>query len=471
MSRGGAVKADLVIASNRGPLSFASTAPEGRPVPAGSAGGLAGALHPQLEGSGATWVACAMSDADRQGHRRGLMTERGLAPRSRCSPTPTPTAWPTTWCPTPRLWFLPPPPLRPGPPAAVRPPLGRGLGGLPRLQRDCSPPPWPRWPHEGATVLVQDYHLCLLPELLAENRPDLQHRPLHPHPVRRAPTCSACCPSAVAREILAGDGRGHRLRIPHARAGRPASRAAAPTWASSPDHTFVSPLGPEPDAPHRAGRVAGVPGGAATRLDELLGDRRLVLRVDRIEPSRTCCGGSGPSTRCSRRPELRGAGRAAGPRLRLALDAARVPRLRHRGRARGAARVNDTWGTDDWAPIILDVADDPGRSIAALIRYDVLLVNPLRDGLNLVAKEGPLVNDDRRGPGAVARGGRVRRAAAEAALRSTPSTWPAPPRCSARPSTCPPPSGPGGPRRCGPWSRAPQARATGWPTCSAAVRA
>ena len=57
-----------------------------------------------------------------------------------------------------------------------------------------------------------------------------------------------------------------------------------------------------------------------------------------------------------------------------------------------ARRVNDTWGTDDWAPIILDVADDPGRSIAALMRYDVLLVNPLRDGLNLVAKEGPIVN-------------------------------------------------------------------------------
>jgi len=55
-------------------------------------------------------------------------------------------------------------------------------------------------------------------------------------------------------------------------------------------------------------------------------------------------------------------------------------------------RVNDTWATDDWAPVILDVADDPGRSAAALVRYDVLLVNSVRDGLNLVAKEGPLLN-------------------------------------------------------------------------------
>jgi len=38
------------------------------------------------------------------------------------------------------------------------------------------------------------------------------------------------------------------------------------------------------------------------------------------------------------------------------------------------------------------VADRRDRSVAALTRYDVLLVNPVRDGLNLVAKEGPLVN-------------------------------------------------------------------------------
>lgn len=36
--------------------------------------------------------------------------------------------------------------------------------------------------------------------------------------------------------------------------------------------------------------------------------------------------------------------------------------------------------------------DDYQRSLAALSRYDVLLVNPVRDGLNLVAKEGPLIN-------------------------------------------------------------------------------
>ena len=55
-------------------------------------------------------------------------------------------------------------------------------------------------------------------------------------------------------------------------------------------------------------------------------------------------------------------------------------------------RINDAWASEDWTPIVLDVADDRDRSVAALSRYDVLLVNPIRDGLNLVAKEGPLVN-------------------------------------------------------------------------------
>src|SRR5205807_1302949 len=58
-----------------------------------------------------------------------------------------------------------------------------------------------------------------------------------------------------------------------------------------------------------------------------------------------------------------------------------------------AARVNKTWGTPGWTPIMLDMSDDHPRSVAAMRVYDVLLVNPIRDGLNLVAKEGPLVNE------------------------------------------------------------------------------
>jgi trehalose 6-phosphate synthase len=56
-------------------------------------------------------------------------------------------------------------------------------------------------------------------------------------------------------------------------------------------------------------------------------------------------------------------------------------------------RINATWGTDGWTPILWDVGDDYPRSVAVLRRADVLLVNPVRDGLNLVAKEGILANE------------------------------------------------------------------------------
>ena len=58
-----------------------------------------------------------------------------------------------------------------------------------------------------------------------------------------------------------------------------------------------------------------------------------------------------------------------------------------------ARLLNDRWGTPDWTPILLDTDDNYPRSVAALRRADVLLVNPVRDGLNLVAKELSLVNE------------------------------------------------------------------------------
>jgi trehalose 6-phosphate synthase len=56
-------------------------------------------------------------------------------------------------------------------------------------------------------------------------------------------------------------------------------------------------------------------------------------------------------------------------------------------------RLNAKWATATWTPIMYDASDDFPRSIASLQRADVVLVNPVRDGLNLVAKEAVLVGD------------------------------------------------------------------------------
>lgn len=55
-------------------------------------------------------------------------------------------------------------------------------------------------------------------------------------------------------------------------------------------------------------------------------------------------------------------------------------------------RLDEKWRRPGWRPVRLFTDDDYARGIAAMQRYDVLLVTSLADGMNLVAKEGPLVN-------------------------------------------------------------------------------
>ena len=131
---------------------------------------------------------------------------------------------------------------------------------------------------------------------------------------------------------------------------------------------------------------------AAAELDDLVGDRQVILRVDRIEPAKNIVRGFTAYDRLlAARPGLRGRvvfvdmcspSRQGIPGYRAYADEV----------VRAAEAVNDRWATSDWLPVVLDVRDDFSRSLAGLERYDVLFVNPVRDGLNLVAKEGPALN-------------------------------------------------------------------------------
>jgi trehalose 6-phosphate synthase len=61
---------------------------------------------------------------------------------------------------------------------------------------------------------------------------------------------------------------------------------------------------------------------------------------------------------------------------------------------RAAREVNDRWYmTGMWTPIDLRISDNFPQAVAAYKQYDVLLVNAIFDGMNLVAKEAPLVNE------------------------------------------------------------------------------
>lgn len=56
--------------------------------------------------------------------------------------------------------------------------------------------------------------------------------------------------------------------------------------------------------------------------------------------------------------------------------------------------INDHFGDLEWQPIRVFYEDNYPQAIAGMSLYDVLLVNPIIDGMNLVSKEGPLVNEN-----------------------------------------------------------------------------
>lgn len=60
---------------------------------------------------------------------------------------------------------------------------------------------------------------------------------------------------------------------------------------------------------------------------------------------------------------------------------------------RTAREVNERHGTAEWQPVDLRVGEGLARAVAAYQEADVLLVNPVRDGMNLVAKEGVLLSE------------------------------------------------------------------------------
>jgi trehalose 6-phosphate synthase len=127
-------------------------------------------------------------------------------------------------------------------------------------------------------------------------------------------------------------------------------------------------------------------------LDDL---HRVILRVDRIDPTKNIALGFQAYERLlETHPEYRG--RVTFVAL-LIPSRQSMPEYRAYERRVHAAieRVNRRFGDERWQPIVALCGNDRARALACMRRYDVLLVNPLIDGMNLVVKEGGLVNAHR----------------------------------------------------------------------------
>ncbi len=381
--------ADTVFVSNRGPLSFRME--DGRLVRVVSGGGLAGSLAPLVAGTGATWVASSLNQADRDAAAQGLLSTDGLRLELvEHDPGVYNLAYDVVSNAT--LWFCHHHLFD----AARRPRTDRRwmeawdayrTFNVVMAERVADVAP------VGGRVLVQDYHLALMAPTLRRLRPDL--RTAHfTHTPFADPSVLRMLPTSVGNELL------------EAMAGYGACGFHAERWATAfhqglatasigggGHRTFVSPLSSDPDL-LRASVAEPAVAAALARIEASVGgaDRQVIVRVDRMELSKNLLRGFWAYEELLEQIPAH--------RERVVFVALAYPTrqglpeyLAYQDEVETTvARINERWGTPGWTPIVLEVEDDYPRSLAALTRYDVLLVNPVRDGLNLVANEGPIVN-------------------------------------------------------------------------------
>jgi trehalose 6-phosphate synthase len=361
-----------------------------------TSGGLATALRAVLSRHEVTWIASATSDADRALAAAGPREETDVAggryrlrlvdhDRHAYELFYDVIANPTLWFVQHGLWEL-----KRDPESDLSVPWVDGYCQVNAAFAEAVLVELEREP--DAAVFFQDYHLYVAPRLVRERVPDaLLAQFVHIPWV--GPDAWSVLPPEITYQIhdglLANDVVGF-----HTARWRDAFRASAAAvlgpQAQNGTLTTVTPISVDPAEFEQL-----------TRSEEVLARHRrlasarpeqLLLRVDRTDPSKNVVRGFEAYGRLlERRADLHG--RVV---MLALLDPSRqeIPEYRdYRLTIEGAAaELNDRFQRPGWEPVWLDVRDDFPLSVAAYMEYDVLLVNSVMDGMNLVAKEGPLVN-------------------------------------------------------------------------------
>ncbi|MFF4384701.1 trehalose-6-phosphate synthase [Kitasatospora sp. NPDC001547] len=401
--------ASVLVASNRGPVSF-STSDDGTLTLRRGGGGLVSGLS-AIEDPNAVWVCAALGDPDRRaaaeaprgrldlaGHEVGGQAVRML------DIDPQTFARAYNGVANSTLWFvhhlLYATPTAPAFDADFRTEWAayQAYNGAfaEALAAEAAP---------EAAVLVQDYHLSLAPALLRGIRPDLRighfsHTPWAP------PEYFRLLPDDVARAVLTGILGADRAGFLTERWARAFAACCEDILGATVDHDAltvtldgrtthlgVHALGADADFLRERAHRPDVDERLAA-LREAVGDRRTIVRVDRTELSKNIVRGLQAYRHLLRtRPEWHDRvvhiAFAYPSRTDLAEYRSYTAQVRELAEA-----VNAEFATPTWQPVILHVDDDFPRSLAAYRLADVALVNPIRDGMNLVAKEVPVVSDN-----------------------------------------------------------------------------
>ncbi|WP_228989532.1 trehalose-6-phosphate synthase [Streptomyces sp. DH8] len=245
----------------------------------------------------------------------------------------------------------------------------------------------------GASVLVQDYHLALVPGMLRELRPDLRighfsHTPWAPVDYFRL------LPDDIAEQLLRGIlGADRAAFLTRRWADAFIDCCTEILGGTGRTRIGVHGLGADADFLRRRAHEPDVDERMAALREQVGEGRKTIVRVDRTELSKNIVRGlHAYRALLESRPEWRERvvhiAFAYPSRQDLAVYrdyTAAVQSL--------ATEINGQYGTEGWTPVVLHVKDDFARSLAAYRLADVALVNPIRDGMNLVAKEVPVVSD------------------------------------------------------------------------------
>lgn len=380
--------AQVLVASNRGPVSYA-LGPDGTLTSRRGGGGLVSGLSAIGSEADALWVCSALGDGDREAVRRGV-GEPGVRMLDIDAGV---HADAYNGIANSVLWFvhhmLYQTPLEPVFDAEFR----RQWASYETYNRAFARA-LAEEAGEGASVVVQDYHLALVPGMLRELRADLRighfsHTPWAP------PEYFRMLPDDVAEQLLRGMLGADRLGFLTRRWADAFARCCADVvGGTGTTRIGVHGLGADAEFLRRRAHEPDVDERLAALREEIGAGRRAIVRVDRTELSKNIVRGLLAYGQLLKewpqwRERVVHLAFAYPSRQDLAVYREYTAEV-----ARVAAAINSTYGVDGWTPVLLHVRDDFARSLAAYRLADVALVNPIRDGMNLVAKEIPVVSDE-----------------------------------------------------------------------------
>jgi len=400
----------LIVVSNRGPVAFVRGA-DGRRVPRRGGGGLVTALRSLVSHHDVTWIASAMSDEDRAaaaeaaGEALEETARDGAAYRLRLV-THDASAYdwyynvvsnPVLWFIQHYLWGL-----------ATAPDVDHGLHhawteGYVAVNRNFAAAVLAELEREPeAAVFFHDYHLYVAPALVRDVAPDatLSH---FVHIPWAMPEYWRVLPDPIRRAVHAGILANDVVSFQTARWRRNFLRSCEDILGVEVDFEAGEVQLGEHRACVRAHAISVDPDefdevadSAPVRALErgIVRERRglLILRVDRTDLSKNIVRGfRAYELYLEAHPEMHG--RVS---MLALLDPSRqdIPEYSEYMAAiqRAARTVNDRFQREGWVPLDLRIEDNFLQAVAAYKQFDVLLVNAIFDGMNLVAKEAPVVN-------------------------------------------------------------------------------